>query len=101
MGSGATVEFLNGNGSTCVGLQSVIRMCPPDVEVIIAEDPVSKGEGENLTRFPLSPPDADETNPESDLSPPLPPPLPDRNTSSDIESGGVGLVGVPPLLVPP
>jgi hypothetical protein len=71
------------------------------VEVTIADLPVSNGEGENLTRVPLSPPDAEETKPESDGNPPLPPPPPDRNTSSDMESGGVGLVGVPPLLVPP
>ena len=91
---------LNGNGSTCVGLQSVIRTCPPPIlEVIMVDVADSNGEGENRTRFP--PPDVEEAKPESDLTPPLPPPTPDRNTSSEIESGGVGLVGVPPLLVPP
>ena len=74
-------------------------MFPPPVDVIIADVLESKGDGENLTRFP--PPEADETNPESDRIPPLPAPPPDRKTSSDIESGGVGFVGVPPLLVPP
>ena len=71
------------------------------MEVIIADLLVSNGEGENRTRFPLSPPDAEETKPESGGNPPLPPPPPERKTSSDIESGGVGFVGVPPLLVPP
>ena len=99
--SGVAFDFLSGNGSTCVGLQSVISMCPPEVDVIIADVLDSNGEGENRTRFPRSPPDAEETKPESDRSAPLLPPTPDMKTSSDIESGGVGFVGVPPLLVPP
>ena len=92
---------LNGNGSTCVGLQSVIRTCPPPIpEVIIVDVADSNGDGENRTLLP-PPPDVDEANPESDLTFPLPPATPETNTSSEIESGGVGLVGVPPLLVPP
>ena len=47
--------------------------------------PLSKGDGENRTRFVF------ETKPESDLLDEVPP----RNTSSESESGGVGLVGVP------
>ena len=62
------LEPLNGKGSTCVGLQSVINRCPPPVvEVITVEVADSKGEGENRTRFPPPPPDAEETKPESDL----------------------------------
>ena len=79
-----------GGGGSWVGLQSVtytpVELGPP----------FSKGEGENLTRLLV------ETNPESDrLAPmgvgPMGPPA----TSSDNESGGVGLVGVPPEEPPP